>query len=67
FHALDTTGMATLLDIVYIAIVFLVATGGLIALGYTTRDVRSDRGFTSDVVLTGLVAAFILVLAAMIL
>lgn len=59
--------MAGLLNVVYVALVFLVTVGGLLALAYTTRDLRSDRGFASDLALTALVAALIVGLALSIL
>ena len=55
--------MAGLLNLVYVALVFLVTVGGLLALAYTTRDIRGDRGFASDLALTVLVAALIVGLA----
>ena len=55
--------MAGILNLVYVVLVFLVAIGGLLALAYTTRDLRSGRGFASDLVLTALVAALIVGLA----
>lgn len=55
--------MAGILNMIYVALVFLVAVGGLLALAYTTRDLRSDRGFAVDLALTVLVAALIVGLA----
>lgn len=51
------------LYLTYVVLVLLVTVGGLLALAYTTREFRSDRGFASDLALTALVAAFIIALA----
>lgn len=55
--------MAGLLNAVYVALVLLVTVGGLLALAFTTRDIRGESGFALDVLSALVIGLFIAVLA----
>lgn len=55
--------MAGLLNLVYVALVLLVTVGGLLALAFTTRDIRGEGGFALDLASAFVIGAFIVVLA----
>ncbi len=47
----------------YVGLVLLVTVGGLLALAFTTRDIRGDGGFALDVLSAAVIGLFIAVLA----
>lgn len=51
------------LYLMYVALVLLVTVGGLLALAFTTRDVRGDSGFAFDIASALVIGLFIAVLA----
>lgn len=55
--------MAGLLNLGYVGLVLLVTVGGLLALAFTTRDIRSGGGFALDIASALVIGLFIAVLA----
>lgn len=51
------------LYLAYVTLVLLMAVGGMLALAFTTRDIRSQGGFALDIVSALVVGVFIAVLA----
>lgn len=48
---------------VYVSLVLLMAAGGMLAVAFTTRDIRGQGGFALDIASAVVVALFIAVLA----
>ena len=51
------------LYLMYVVLVLLVTVGGLLALAFSTRDIRDDSGFAFDIASALVIGLFVAVLA----
>ncbi|MCH7661146.1 MAG: hypothetical protein IH933_11415 [Euryarchaeota archaeon] len=51
------------LYLMYVVLVLLVTVGGLLALAFSTRDIRGDSGFAFDIASALVIGLFVAVLA----